>query len=220
MPLLRLQGKVILFVHIPKTAGSAVWMAFLEAGAARAMRSVGVGPNHSRTDEPYARCEPQHAHAKLLSHMVQPGFYDFAFTVYRNPYDRLASEYRMQMRWRREGLGGKEPLGPEGFDTWVQRVLNRHMRDSYAFDNHIRPQHEFLLEGAHRLRYEDGVDQVRELCAEHGVEIPPIPEDRHPVEVRPLRLSPQTLHRVRKLYAKDFEVLGYDPDDLASLLPP
>jgi hypothetical protein len=43
--------------------------------------------------EPLGYCEatPQHMHAKVHTSMVPKRFYDYGFTVVRNPFARVAS---------------------------------------------------------------------------------------------------------------------------------
>jgi len=202
MALFRIQGKIVLFVHIPKTGGTSIGKALMAAGAKTALHAIGV--------RPYSRCEPPHAHAAVLQKLVSDDFYDLALAVHRNPYSRLVSEYRMRMRVT-------DPQRQPAFDTWVNETLDAYKADPYHLDNHIRPQTSFLFDKVKAFRYEDGLRHVRAHLAYNGIDIGEIPTDPHSRETPPIQANPGTLHRVRKLYKADFRLLGYDPHNLSPL---
>jgi len=136
MPLYRHKTNTVFFVHIPKTGGSTIERMLQEAGAAQALKSpLGKG---------FGRCTLQHMHADLYTGFVEPGFYDLGFTVLRNPYARLASEYRWTTR--------KDRRRPS-FDRWLRQALKHHLRDPYHGDNHFRPQADFMAEGIRPYRF-------------------------------------------------------------------
>jgi hypothetical protein len=199
MPLFRLQNQVVLFVHIPKTGGHALGESFKAAGAKLALYEVGL--------RPFSQCELPHMQAEVLQRTAEPGFYDFAFAVCRNPYDRLASEYRMQSRNQRQ----------PPFDVWVREVLKACRRDPYVHDNHIRPQHEFVFKDCNVLRYENGLEEVQKFLSKRGVEVPKPPDERRE-EQRCFDVATNTVDRIRRFYTKDFAAFGYDPGDLSPLL--
>src|SRR5438045_277709 len=109
MPIFRFGDKILLFIHIPKTGGTSVEAMLKAGGGVEAMRH-----NAQITG---LLCTPQHFHAEILSRLVPEGFSDFTFTIVRNPFDRLVSEFKMRV----QGAGRDVT-----FDDWVDRVLTRY----------------------------------------------------------------------------------------------
>jgi len=191
MPLFRFAEKLVLFVHIPK-----------EAGGIEAMR-------HS-AQVPSLPCTPQHFHADILARLIPPAFYDGAFTIIRNPYDRLASEYKMRVL-----AAGREI----GFDAWVARTFERYGKNPFVNDNHIRPQSEFLLEGLSIFRFEQTpMPAIRDWLRQRGIELPAVTAWERRGADAPIRLSRATAAQVAAFYAADFQRLGYDVDHLGPSL--
>ena len=196
MPLFRYKDRVALFVHIPKTGGSSIETGLRELGVKRALhyhRSVG-----------YSKCNPQHAHAEIYAKWISSDFYDFAFAVCRNPYARIASEYRMRVT----NKGGATPFAP-----WLQEAADRFSQNRYTLDNHLRPQTEFLLPGLTLFRFEDGLGAAFQvICGRLGIAEPkPIPHVRKGA-VGDIEADLASIALIKDLYHVDFERFGYDPD--------
>jgi hypothetical protein len=71
------------------------------------------------------------------------------FTVVRNPFQCIKSEYYWQ---KSQGITVSSPT------EWIARVFNEYSDDKYIYDNNIRPQVEFIPNGSNSkvLRLEDG----------------------------------------------------------------
>ena len=202
MPIFRFRDKILLFIHIPKTGGTSVEKVLSDAGGVEALRDSVLIPGMP--------CTPQHFHAAILESLLPRGLCDFAFTIVRNPFDRLASEYKMRV------------LGPDraiGFDDWFEVVLRRHARNPFVNDNHIRPQHEFLIDGADILRFEQSpMTALRYRLAQMGIDCPAeFPWERRSAHAEVL-IRGDTAERIRTFYAEDFVRLGYRVDDLGGSL--
>ncbi len=195
MPIYMKGGKSVLFIHIPKTAGTAVDHAFLSAGWQVSFQEGGGQPGSIFR---HLRCSFQHFHAALLREMMLLSSFDAIFTVMREPMARLRSEYR----WRR--AQSEQPL-PQ-FDVWVNRMLDAYQRNSFVMDNHIRPQEQFILPQAQVTALEKGLDHtLAQLSKKLEVEIPL--QDAAQVNTSPpapdLDLSKTTRSRVTRFYGKD-----------------
>jgi len=132
MPIFRLEEHElrILFVHIPKNGGGSVEHFF---------RAHGFNVDLFSIDPSFIscfKCSPQHMHASMLSSLLNLENFDYIFTIFRNPLDRVLSEYK----WRIQ-----HPWSGHGFDSWYLKVRSERRRNPYLFDNHLRPQIEFLL---------------------------------------------------------------------------
>lgn len=204
MPLYRHNGKLVLFVHIPKTGGSTVEEVLAGTGASQAMKY------HKLLG--FSNATPQHMHWEMLKAWLPPGFYDYAFAVVRHPLSRLVSEYH----YRASIVQTPLPV----FETWVNQKFNHFKDNKYLNDNHIRPQTAFLGSGVEVFKMEDGLEAPIHAALDRLG----IPKDC--VEVHHARKSAKlsvdvtekTLDRIRKFYDSDFTALNYDPTAIPSLL--
>lgn len=162
MPMFARGGTRCLFIHIPKTGGTSV-----EHG----LRRLGWKESlilHANVHEVvrHFKVSPQHYHSDLLDQVVRWEALDRVFTLCRHPFDRLKSEYYWQQR---TGLAPAQ--APE---VWLSSVLERFYQEACAFDNHIRPQVDFITRKlpCTVIRVEDdGVRRALELadaCAPAG----------------------------------------------------
>ena len=192
----------MLFVHIPKTGGTSVGRLVKHLGGKEALRRSVANP-----DLP---CTPQHFHASILPDIVPLDFVDLAFTVVRNPYERLASEYRMRVQ---------QPGRDLPFDEFVRRMFQRFERNPFIGDNHIRPQSHFLLPGVRQFRFEESpFDAIASALEEIGVANQvEMPWERK-AERQAIASSPETIGTIRAFYADDFTNLDYSPDNLGESL--
>lgn len=160
MPYIELDGHRILYIHVPKTGGTTIesWLGSL---APLRFRTVGV---------PSAlNCTAQHLRYEDFEELFGAGAFDYAFMTVRNPYDRLASEYRMQCELAQDSFFGEM----QRFTPWLDRTVARFGRDPFVLDNHIRPQWEFLGDAVEVFRLEDGMDTILSaVAARIGVTAP------------------------------------------------
>ena len=73
----------------------------------------------------------------------------------RNPYSRLASEYRF--------VSGRVGGSPQQFDIdrWVNLVFDKYLEDPFVLCNHIRPQLDFVAPGKTRIfKLENGIESM------------------------------------------------------------
>jgi hypothetical protein len=196
----------VLFVHIPKAAGSTLERMFARAGWEMALRET-------RKTHPQLmalrRCSPQHYHAELLQELFAVDRFDAVFTVTREPVSRFRSEYLMRNR--------TDPrTDAASVEAWADKVLARREADPYALDNHLRPQHEFVLPQARVYRLEDGLDSaVVDLNARFGLGLTTAVRQvmtsvkRAGVSSSAIELSDRVESKVRSTYAEDFTRFGY-----------
>lgn len=204
MPLYRNNDRAILLVHIPKTGGSSLEEMLVQAGAEQALKF------HKRLG--YSACTPQHMHWEVLCRWVPKSFYNFSLTIVRNPFDRLASEYA----WR---LHVSQKLIPE-FNIWIRNTFERYEKDPYVYDNHIRPQVDFVGPRVKVFKLEDGLNQAAKMALRRlGLtyrkpQAPHVRKSKH----RLIKIEQSTLERVRAFYAADFDAYDYDPDTVPTHL--
>ena len=192
----------VLYVHVPKTGGSAIEDAFADAGWETHLLDRTSARHPSRR---FRRCSPQHLHAELLEQLVRLERIDLVMTVVREPFARFRSEFL----WRHSDDAAPTPAD---VTAWGRRILEKYTADPFVRDNHLRPQSQFLLPGAHVHRYEDGLQaalddvgaavdaaapQLRPRTASAGLSSADVPVD---AELERLLLD---------FYADDFTRLGY-----------
>ena len=195
----------VLYVHVPKTGGNAIMKFFQDNGFGVEfcdLSNVRNGLNALRT------CSPQHYHAQLLSMTLRLHAFSYVFMTVRNPVDRLKSEFLWRVR---------DPASSP--DNWARQTLGAYAENSFVLDNHIRPQHEFLVPNAEVFKMEDGydgdwVDRVAQKTgtALSGSNVP----RTHVAEVFSGRttsdvvFSPEVTDQIRAFYAEDLSRFGYD----------
>lgn len=192
MPIFRFASKLVLFIHIPKTGGSSIEHTLRAMGGSNALlNGSALG---------YAKCTPQHMHGELLDAFIPKDFCELTFTVVRDPKQRLLSEYKMR----------KEKAGLP-FDEWVERTFERYGKNPYLYDNHIRPQTEFLTSATKIFRFENGLAApIAEVAGLIGRPSEDIPQKRKTAPYTP-EPNPQLDRMIHDFYRKDYDALGYAP---------
>lgn len=143
-----------------------------------------------------------------MRQFFEPSFFDYAFTIIRNPFDRLESEYRMRMIVQAEQLVGKHT----DFPIWLNAQLDAFERNPFHLDNHMRPLWHFTSDRTEVFRFEDGVDQIiAKVAAKTGLPQPEViprvmTSDRFNGVIE---WDQSDILRVQTIYQKDFETFGY-----------
>jgi len=101
----------VLFVHVPKTGGSAVEDAFADAGWDTHLLDRTSARHPSRR---FRRCSPQHLHAEMLEQLVRLERIDLVLVVVREPLARFRSEYL----WRHRD----QPADAAAVSQWGRRL--------------------------------------------------------------------------------------------------
>jgi hypothetical protein len=131
MPIYSKDALRCLFIHIPKTGGTSVEHLMRKRRWQESLIFHGRFGSHH-----HLRVTPQHYHAALLDELVRWDEFQLVFTLCRHPFDRLKSEYY----WQHQVGIAPARLPGEWFDVLQQRYL----KDKCAFDNHVRPQSDFI----------------------------------------------------------------------------
>ena len=76
-------------------------------------------------------------HRRLLETVFNGDTFDYSFTLVRHPVERFVSEYKFQV------AASKRPdFAP--IAEWIEDLPTKLPENPFAFDNHLRPQHEFI----------------------------------------------------------------------------
>lgn len=211
MPIIQLNDKYVLFIHIPKTGGASIEQAFRNFGK--------VSMFDARHNNPNFHCSPQHFHLAPLKRLLPFDLFLYKFTIVRNPFSRLVSEYRMR-------FGNKFLKGDSipAFDQWVESIFLEYKKNNWLYDNHIRPQTEFINNTLVIFRFEEGIPSIIEKL--HLQINLPLPEKSLPHRQKsilvPVSLSTETVAAIVEFYNEDFCKLNYPtvlPEELSSNAP-
>lgn len=112
---------------------------------------------HTAEEIPHFKASPQHLHAEVLDLFLNYDRFDQVFTIVREPFQRFKSEYYWQKQNHLTNLTVPD---------WIEYTLKEYQQDPYLYDNHIRPQADFIPACDHLNIYkleEDGVEQAKTL---------------------------------------------------------
>lgn len=212
MPVMIKGDETVLFVHIPKTGGSSFIQSMVDRGWREELSIRGLHPGRLH----FMYCSPQHMHAELLLRLVRPEAFDHIVTLVRDPLARLQSEYAWQ---RRQEMTDLDP------EVWINYVLTEFWNNPFIYDNHIRPQHEFLIEGSKVFKLEDdGVGRAVGFLSPGSPKRTIIDRLLKRENAKDLKLKAtvklpyvnqafeRKISQIQDFYAKDYEVLGYACD--------
>lgn len=158
MPIYRHMGKLIYFSHIPKCAGTSLTVCLERRFGKPAFQDRDHISNPRR--KPWTRTSPQHIDKESLGRLFPEDFFDLSFAVVRDPVSRLKSVYLFQKY--------KERSIPKwmGFTMWLLLLEKGRRFQPYVYDNHVRPQTEFLVPGARIFKLEEGLGNVVSMLDE------------------------------------------------------
>lgn len=206
MPIYYRGEQRVLFVHVPKTGGSTVERLFRAAGWNEQFRET-----RKTNPDTFAlrRCSPQHYHGALLDELFDITGFDLVFLISRDPVARFRSEYLMRQR--------SEPsTDARSVEGWATAAFARREQDPYAFDNHLRPQAEFLVGDAVVYRLEDGLGSIlRDVNGRLDARLSEEPPHamssvkRAGVASSAVEISESLERTLRDVYAADFARFGY-----------
>lgn len=210
MPLYQLKQDTIdrnfLFIHIPKTGGTAIENYF---------RSVGLSsffdPASYRMIRPFLKIPPAHFDYQMCERLfLLEKLYSFA--VVRNPFQRMISEYK----WAIRNSTLPDRVKQFSFSEFVDFAFERYEQDENFLAGHLKPQRMFIGNRLSKIfKYEQGLNAiVASVFADTGlrpggtIDIPVVNSSgRLPVKVKEADVV-----AIRRIYAEDFSLFGYSSD--------
>lgn len=195
MPVFTKDNQRVLFIHVPKTAGSSVNKLFMNNGYERSYYSESSREPHK------GLCGPQHMDADLLVEELDLSSFDYIFSIFRDPIDRHLSEFT----WAPWGLCGQDLYTEDAFDDWCPKIFQAYKQNPYRFDNHIRPQSEFYVDGTDVYDYENISDLTSKLCAKIGLADESLPYERSSRrDDREYTIYDTTIKLIEEFYKQDY----------------
>jgi hypothetical protein len=220
MPLSKINGKLLHFVHIPKTGGSCI---------TSYLRAKGPVALYSREALDWSRTTPQHIETATQRVLLPEGFCDHRFCILRDPFERVLSEYRYRATRRNKADDLPDHIGPGDkltveldwtkefcgtFDEWVQKIFSDQVIDPYLSDNHVRPQTEFTAPDLKMFLFEDGLEQVLSWIDRiTNTKRATVPLDHNSSCKFSIQMLEKTRALIEDFYRKDFQFLERVKED-------
>lgn len=191
---------IYIFIHIPRTGGTTV-----ETSMNLLFRPCGYG-----TDPQNKKKAMQHYlwfdYKKKFGLVYEK---TFRFSICRNPYDRLLSEYY----WcRMKGIGHKSGQSINEFISFCEKMVTENNYTNSVLDDHFIPQHKYLYDDNDNLMVDrvfrfENFKEIEEYLVTHH-EAQPFKKINESKEEK-LELSPEQKERIYNIYKKDFDLFGY-----------
>lgn len=222
MPFFRTAGKTCYFSHIPKTGGTSVEDYLIERFGPLAMLEPRF--NFIPPAERWCQTSPQHIEWKSLQMFLPLELIDAVFTVVRHPIARTVSGYHFQIQVEKS-------IPPETpFSDWLNDQIRMMQENPFALDNHMRPQVDFVPEGAAVFHLEFGLDPLvpyfdtlagnsegPRSIGHSNKRKKPAGATETPDWAKP---SQADIDRLCEIYAEDFSRFGYRPEEKKPATPP
>jgi hypothetical protein len=199
------------FSFIPKTGGTALIETFKLLGAQVYLHEENnptVGVLH---------CPTQHLHYELSSSLINIPSADHSFTIVRHPFARAKSDYKWAFR------KATTPRNIPLLDEWLENLFEAYLKNPYIFDNHIRPQTEFIGKDIKSIfYYENGLtipveETLSNMKLKYKGDKIEIPETNAPSDLmnkvvahQPEKNMLRSESLVKDFYNVDYVAFGYD----------
>jgi len=190
----------IIFIHIPKTAGSSIEHLLRDEGK---YELDFIGVRNGRSTHHYMGIE-----LKMILKELYPKYYKFSFV--RNPYDRIISEYF----WCRiKDVGYKFNKTFDEFLDYVEDVIKNKKFFKPIENDHFIPQYSFLFFNNKLLvnnifKYED-IETIVPLIKKK-LKINTVLQHLNKSNKNEITLTDQQKERIYNLYKNDFQTFNYE----------
>ena len=210
MPILRIGSDLHYFAHVPKCAGSSVKRYLSDRFGAMALTDMDFSaqPEARR----WSRTSPDHIDWASLTRMVPPSWFASVFSITRHPVARVVSAYHFQQEVEKSVPAGV------AFDDWLAGGLSLMASEPFVYDNHLRPQVDFIPSDAVTFPVEGGLAPLiahLDVLAGNS-DGPRAVEGRNVRAAREATVkavpSKASLDLIARAYAEDFARFGYHID--------
>ncbi|WP_045213876.1 sulfotransferase family 2 domain-containing protein [Desulfonatronovibrio magnus] len=211
-----------MFAHIPKAAGSSVYLWFLDDGWLISnlglQESAGIGLDlKEKFNILQCQIEGPLSNESSVQHSVvstyrQWGDFTSGFCIVRHPWSRFVSEIRYAFTLACEQSSVSNPtesIAMRFIQDYMLKVFNAFPECKNIRDNHIRPQTDFISEITEVYYLER--DWKEQLQAKYDLKgLPPTANKTVlPFDFEPL-LDDNIRNMVLDFYHEDFELLDYE----------
>lgn len=143
MPIFNMEDKRVLFVRIPRAGGDHIYDWLDQCGTASLLQ---------QSEIPSLRVPPQHLPYDDIVALLGNAW-DYAFTVVRNPYQRMEREFYCSLTKVQQ----KDPCKWPDFTRWVLLQISNAIVEPFYKENHFCPQSMMIGDGLDVYRLEEGL---------------------------------------------------------------
>lgn len=219
----------LVFVHIPKCGGTSIEKLLGMSGIENYYTKLGIGKKTplknvsfaSNSEYELARIRNlQHLTLKQISCSLEPEFVEsaFVFSVVRNPYTRIVSEYYHCLNGGNRIASSFKNIC-SSFDEFVATQLDLPEPERIEkYDGHLETQASYLLNSAGNLddldtiyRFETLQTDMQDLWKYAAVKKHVHAKiGSYNKNFSEIYSSQQTIEKIKQFYAQDFELFNYD----------
>lgn len=218
MPIFRKDGQRILFVHIPKTAGSSLYLWFQRNNYAISnLELAEEGTGASFRSEfgieflPVEGIQPDNIAVQHATNEVwqQWGLFDLKFSLIRDPYQRWQSivKYYYSKLLDHVEAEHSEAMLDKFRELFIKDVQLKYPLNKNMLSNHLRPQADFLAADVRLIRFDENWQTT--VANDFQLE-GPAPHEKQSGSAHGFELNEHEREFVYSHFAKDFEVLFSD----------
>ena len=208
MPLVKTNGKLLYFAHVPKCGGASVDEYLI---ARFGKDNFGFLDSRFKSGgSSWYKSSPQHITWHDLLQFMPEKIFDHKFAVVRHPMNRVISMYKFN---RKKLLG-------QDFSTWLRTLVLSSQQDRYYLDNHIRRAVDIIPSNSTIFKLENGLDnitewldQITETGARHDLKIGHSNKSPESATIPDIEITDYDVDLVYNLYQKDYEYFNYTKDD-------
>lgn len=198
--------KTFLFIHVPKTGGTAIETYF------RAIGLTGYfDPATYMPVRPYLKVPPAHYDYGVMNRLYNlDSLYSFA--VVRHPVQRMVSEYK----WALEKSTGAASLAGKSFGDYIRQMIDSYRRDENVAAGHFKPQIRFVGDKVSKIfKYEAGLENIIShvlkdvgLTFDGQVRLPVVNRTAE----RKVAPTAEDIALIREFYVEDFKAFDYEAE--------
>lgn len=204
-----------LFVHIPKTAGTAMELALLGAEGT-ATSDIDVN-NYDEVTKARYILGGAWTHMRIRDYLDWPvlringglKFSDyFKFTIVRNPWSRMVSEYKYCLAG---GVNNELTLN-YSFKEFCYKWRDGELTESQVYPEHLLPQHEFISSDIDYIgRFECLDRSFNNICSHLGLPINPLPATNVSTRMTDYveYYDDESRNLVRRIFERDVDEFSY-----------
>lgn len=199
MPIFEKNGRRVAFIHIPKAAGSSVEQLFTSGGWTMSF--------YKPTYDGYTVSDQHQTYQDLKKRIPDLDELE-SFAITRDPFSRLVSEWGYQTK--------RIKSSKLNFNDFVRHLECSLKVDERYWDNHYRPQTDFIDEGINAvIKMEDISDGLTNFLHEHKImqkaRIPHVNKRKKRRNGEDRSISVELKERIMRVYEQDYVKLGYEP---------
>jgi hypothetical protein len=211
MPLFFTRKKKILYIHIPKNGGTAISKALSKHGYSYLIQKYPENKNNVSS---------MHLTSEEINKILNQNNLnvDFEFTIVRDPYTKLESEYFYQFgsiyrikEWSIKTIYKLKYF--LSFNNFIKKELNIANNNLQYKENHFKPQVKFLTSKTKIYKYENNFTDLKKdlLNYEIDFEIGVKPYTRGRLsKIFRIKWEKSTIQLVNEFYKDDFDAFGYE----------